>query len=73
MTYPSNNGIETYCEGRQEWCITSPQYPGTMHRIKSEFVNDPTKGAMLPSPVVRQYMADIATVIASAPDWGGSR
>ena len=72
MTYP-NNAIDTYCEGHQEWRITSPQYPDTMHCIESRFVNDPSKGAMLPSPVVRDYMADVAKNVAKISDWGGGR
>lgn len=72
MSYP-NNQIETYCETTQEWRITSPQYPGTMHCIESRFVNDPTKGEMLPSPVVREYAADVARKVANLIDWGGSR
>ena len=70
MTYPNNVPIETYCEGRQEWCITSPQFPGTMHRIKSEFVNDEAKGARLPSPLVRKYMANVAKQVEDMDDWG---
>lgn len=73
MTYPSNGDIETYCEGRQEWRITSPQYPGTMHCLESRFVNDASKGEMLPSPIVRSYMADVAKQVERMVDWGGSR
>lgn len=70
MSYPNNNPIETYCEGEQNWRIWSPQYPGTVHCIQSRFMNDPSKGAMLPSPVVRDYMADTAKQMAKLADWG---
>lgn len=71
MSYPGNNQIETYCEGEQNWRITSPQYPGTVHCIQSRFMNDSSKGPMLPSPVVRQYMADVAKQVEKMDDWGG--
>ena len=66
--YP-NNEVETYCEGRQEWKITSPQYPGTTHTITSMFCND-GEGRKLPSPVVRRYMEDVAKKMADLVDWG---
>lgn len=71
MAYPNNNEVETYCDGEQRWRIWSPEYPGTAHCIQSQFMNDPEKGPMLPSAIVRKYMADMAKMVRDLPDWGG--
>ena len=59
--------IETHCEARQVWTITSPQLPGVVHTITSVITNG------MPSQRARDYAADVAAKVATLKDWGGSR
>jgi hypothetical protein len=63
--YPSYPNIETQCEVRQSWTITSPQLPGVTHVITSVI-----SGGM-PSDRARYYAADMADKVAKLVDWGG--